>query len=79
MLFQTGVLKIFLLKLQQADNFPLNIAKRLRTAFFHETAQVVSSENFVNFPEKHQWRKRNRFIFLINTTESDSMYLINSS
>ena len=44
----------------QACKFPMNIAKFLRTAFFI----------------KHlQWRRRNRFFFLINTTEWDSMLL----
>ena len=81
MLFKIGVLKdfaifrgkhicwsLFLIKLQVC-NFPVNIAKFLRTVFFHKTPPVATSEKFINFPGKHQWRKRNRFIFLINATE----------
>ena len=40
-----------------------------RNSFFHKTPAVVASEKFMNFPGKHQWRRGNRFIFSINTTE----------
>ena len=59
---------LFLIKLQ-ACNFPVNIAKFFKNSFFHKTTPVAASEKFINFPGKRQWRRRNRFIFLINTTE----------
>ena len=40
-----------------------------KSSFFHKTPQAAASEKFVNFPRKHRWWKRNRLIFLINTTE----------
>ena len=43
--------------------------KILNNSFLHKTPPVSASEKFINFPEKHQWRRRNRFIFSINTTE----------
>ena len=46
----------------------LNIAKYLRT-LYHRTS-VAASEKFINFPGKHQWRRRNEFIFLVNATIS---------
>ena len=46
-----------------------------KNSFLHKTPSVAASEKFINFPEKHQWRRRNRFFFLINTTESDSMLI----
>ena len=39
-----------------------------KNGIFHETTSVVASEKFMNFPGKHQRRRRNRFIFLINMT-----------
>ena len=40
-----------------------------KNSFFHKTSPVAASEKFINFPGKNQWRRRNGFIFLINTTE----------
>ena len=37
--------------------------------FFHKTPPVAASKKFTNFPIKHQWQRRNRSIFLINTTQ----------
>ena len=48
---------------------PVNIAKFFKNSFFHKTPQVDASEKLINFPGKHQWRRRNRFFFLINTTQ----------
>ena len=42
-----------------------------RNSFFHKTPAVVASEKFMNFPGKNQWRRGNRFIFSVNTTEQD--------
>ena len=42
-------------------SFPVNIAKILRTAFFIKKPPVAVSEIFINFPGKHQWRRRNGF------------------
>ena len=56
-----------LIKLQ-ACNFPVNIEKFCKNSFFHKTPQVAASEKIINFPGKHR-RRRNRFIFLTNTTE----------
>ena len=42
--------------------------KIFKSGFFHKIPPVAASEKFINFPGKHQWRGRNRFIFLINTT-----------
>ena len=39
-----------------------------KNSFFHTTPLVDASEKFINFPGKRQWRRRNRFIFLTNTT-----------
>ena len=50
----------------QAYNFSVNIA---RNNFFHKTPPVGASEKFINFAGKRQWRRHNRFIFSINTTE----------
>ena len=36
---------------------------------YWEIPPVAASEKFINYPGKHQWRRRNRFFFLINTTE----------
>ena len=82
MFFKIGVLKnfaifrgrhlcwsLFLIKLQ-ACNFPVNTAKSFKNSFLHKARKVAALKKFLNFPGKHQ---RNRFIFLINTTESDSM------
>ena len=41
----------------------------IKNSFFYKTPPVASSEKSLNFPGKHQWWRRNRFIFLINTTE----------
>ena len=43
--------------------------KIFKSSFFHKTRPVAASEKFVNFQGKYQLRKRNRFIFLSNTTE----------
>ena len=59
---------LFLLKLH-ACNFPVNITKFFKNSFFCKTSPVATSEKFRNFPVKYQWRRRNRFIFLINTTD----------
>ena len=40
-----------------------------KNSFFHKTTLVAASEKSINFPEKHQGQRRNRFFFLINTTE----------
>ena len=40
-----------------------------KNSFFHKTSLVAASEKFINFPGKQQWRRHNRFIFLVNTTE----------
>ena len=40
-----------------------------KNSVFHKTHPVAASEKFINFPGKHEWRRRNRFSFLINTTE----------
>ena len=83
MLFETGVLKnfaifrgkypcLFLIKLQ-ACNFPVNITKFFRTAFFMKHLRWLLSEKFRNFAGKHRWRRSNKFIVLINTTEQDSI------
>ena len=59
---------LFLIKLQ-ACNFPVNIAKFLRPSFNYKTHPVAASKKFINLPGKHEWRRRNRFIFLKDTTE----------
>ena len=46
-----------------------------KNSFFHKSLPVAASEKFINFSGKLQWRWRNRFIFLINTTEEDSMLI----
>ena len=38
-----------------------------KKSFFRKTSPVAASEKFINFPAKHQWWRRNRFIYLINT------------
>ena len=53
----------------QACIFPVNIAKNFKSSFFHKTLEVAASEKFINFPGKHQCRRCNRFILLINMTE----------
>ena len=81
MFFKIGVIKnfvifrgkhlcwsLFLIKLQ-SYNFPVNIEISFKNSFFHKTLPVAASEKFINFPGKYPWRRRNRFIFLINTTE----------
>ena len=40
-----------------------------KNSFFHKTYPVAAYEKFKNLSGKHQWGRRNRFIFLINTTE----------
>ena len=40
-----------------------------KNSFFHKTPPVTASEKSINFPGRHKWRRRNRFIFLLNTTE----------
>ena len=40
-----------------------------KNSFFHKTSLVAASEKFRNVPGKHQWQRRNKFIFLINTIE----------
>ena len=59
---------LFLIKLQTC-NFPVNIGKFFKNTFFNKTSPVAVSEKLINFPGKDQWQRRNRFIFLINTTE----------
>ena len=46
-----------------------------KNSYFHKTPPVAASEKFINFPGKEQWRRRDRFIVLINTTEEDSMLI----
>ena len=41
----------------------------------NEQPQVAGFEKFINFSGKQQWWKLNRFIFLINTIEKDSMLI----
>ena len=36
-----------------------------KNIFFHRKAPVASSEIFINFPGKHQWRRLNRFTELL--------------
>ena len=67
-IFKGKRLSLFLLKLQ-ASNFPVNIAKFFKNSFFCKTTPVATYEKFINFPVNYQWRRRNRFIFLINTTD----------
>ena len=43
--------------------------------FFHKTTPLATFEKSLNFRGKHQWWMRNRFIFLLNTTEQDSMLI----
>ena len=43
--------------------------KIFENSFFNKIPPLAASEKFINFPGKHQWRRRNRLIFLINTTE----------
>ena len=43
--------------------------KTFKNSFFDKTPSVTDSKKIINFPGKHQWRRRNRFIFLIDTTE----------
>ena len=50
-------------------NFLVNIANFFKNSYFNKTPAVAASEKFINFPGKHQWQRRNRFILLINTTE----------
>ena len=40
-----------------------------KNSFFHKTPPAVAPEKPINFPGEHQWRRRNRFIFSLNTTE----------
>ena len=40
-----------------------------KNSFFPKTPPVAAFEKSINFRGKHQWRKCNRFIFLLNTTE----------
>ena len=40
-----------------------------KSRFFHKIPPVAASEKFLNLPGKHQWRRRNRFTFLINMIE----------
>ena len=54
---------------------PCNIAEIFKNGFFHKTHPVAASQKLINSPGKHQWRRRNTFIFLINTTELDSMLM----
>ena len=63
-----GTVTFILLKLQVCT-FPVNIAKSFKNSFLHKKPPVTASEKFINFSGKHQWRRSNRFIFLINTTE----------
>ena len=30
-----------------------------KSSFFHKTHPVAASEKFINFPGKHEWRRRN--------------------
>ena len=43
--------------------------KTFKNSFFHKTAPVAAFDKFIIFPRKRHYRRRNRFIFLINTTE----------
>ena len=46
----------------------LRILRNFKNSIFHGTPPVAAYEKFINFPGKHRWRWRNRFIFLIHTT-----------
>ena len=48
---------------------PYKYSEIFKNKFFNKTPLVATFEKFINFPGKHHWRRRNRFIFLINTTE----------
>ena len=37
--------------------------KIFKNSFVHKTPPVAASEKFKNFPGKHHWRRRNKFIF----------------
>ena len=50
-------------------HFSCEYYKIFNSSFFHKTPPASASKKFINFPGKHQWQKRNRFIFLINTSE----------
>ena len=43
--------------------------KIFENSFFHKTPLVSASEKFINFPEKYQWQRCNKFVFLISMTE----------
>ena len=43
--------------------------KTFKNICFHKAHPVGVFEKFINFPGKYQWRRRNRFIFLINRIE----------
>ena len=43
-----------------------------KNSFFHKTPPVAASQKFINFLGKHDWRERNRFTLLINTTQHES-------
>ena len=45
------------------------IYKIFKNSFFQKTPPVAASGKFINSPGKQQWRRCNRFIFLINETE----------
>ena len=40
--------------------------KVFKNSFFQKTPPVAGSEKSINLPGKHQWWRRNRFIFLLN-------------
>ena len=48
--------------------FSCEYCEIFKNSFFHKTPPVAASEKF-KFSKKHQWRRRDRFIFLINTTK----------
>ena len=50
-------------------HFSCQYCEIFKSSFFQKTPPVAASEKFINFSGRHQWRRRNRFIFLINTTE----------
>ena len=43
--------------------------KIFKSSFNHKTYPVAASKKFINFPGKHEWQRRNRFIFLKDMTE----------
>ena len=43
--------------------------KIFKSSFFHKSSPEAASEKFINLQGKHQWRRSNSIIFLIDMTE----------